>query len=409
MQIVGTLQLTSDKAPVVNRIFPWGAGHDDGNLNRAKVSLFHLASDDTRWANIKAKAGVRGATATISAVGAGNTQYIVDDTSDFMAWPIMQLLWAVDPDDLTQGIGYDFVVRAKTATDVNVRGSPEIPSPPPSFPATLIGNPQLYIEDATAYAADPHEAVVIFDDITLTDLSLESFADAAAQLYDRAAQYLVTHKEAQVSYGLTVYNCPDTLRPGDIVHVTYQGAVTRNGATVDWVNVDTDLNLINITRRYNADGSREATLEVSNVKAQPANSSGAVSRAVGSVGYHAATVGALGGGATAAASGGGAIPEYMYFYLADDETALIYDVAGGLGMMFVICMEDGTASMFSMTGANHTAYEMLDPQEQFTATAGTDGMTNVYCEAGSPYSYYIENKRGAARSYYIWLHTTRVY
>ena len=247
------------------------------------------------------------------------SQYITTGTAGFMAWPITQLLWCIDPDDLTLGIGYDFVVRSVNPPDINVRGSPTVPPPPTSYPAYLISNPQLYIEDAAAFAADPHEAVVIFDDITLPDLSLESFAFAAAQLYDRAAQYLATHKQAQVSYSLSVYNCPDDIRPGDLIHITYNGAVTRSGVQVDWVDIDTDLNVINITRHFNADNSRSATIEVSNVEAQPANSSGAVSRAVGSVGYHAATVGALGTRATqdviGTGGGGGEVaPEYIYFY-----------------------------------------------------------------------------------------------
>ena len=406
--VIASLEVTSDKAPVVNRIYPWGAGHDDGNLNRAKVSLFHLDSTDTRWANIKAKPGVCGAQTTVTAVGADNRQYITTSTTGFMAWPITQLLWCIDPDDLTQGLGYDFVVSTVDSPDINVRGLPTVPTPPPSFPAYLISNPQLYIEDATAYAADPHEAVVIFDDITLPDLSLESFAAAAAQLYDRAAQYLVTHKQAQVSYSLSVYNCPDSIRPGDLIHIAYTGAVTRGGVQVDWVSIDTDLNVINITRHFNADNSRSATIEVSNVEAQPANSSGAVSRAVGSVGYHAATVGALGTQTSTGVAGistGEITPEYIYITLADNGTWAISETDFDLGMIFVLCVDDGSVSMFSLTGANHVAYEMLDPQEHYTATAGTDDMTNVYWSSDA---YYIENKRGGTRSYYIWLHMARI-
>jgi parallel beta-helix repeat protein len=306
--IISALQLTSDRAPVVNRIIPWGAGQDGGDTHRAKVSLFHLTPGDSRWSEIKVKPGVRGATATIMAVGAidgKDAQYITSDTTGFSDTPITQVFWCYDPDDLTLGCGYDMVIRSvHTNTDIVVRGSPTIPSAPGHFPAYLISNPQLYIEDAAAYAADPHEAVVIFSDVTLTDLSLGAFESAASQLYNRAKQYLDNHKTPQISYAVSTFNCPDTLHVGDLVHVTYSGDVTRNGVTVSWVDVDTDLFVVNITRTFNADGSTNAVVEVSDIPQQAIDSAGAIANSAGTVGYHAVTVGAPSVSSSGAGSGG---------------------------------------------------------------------------------------------------------
>lgn len=304
-EIIGALQVTSDRAPVVNRIIPWGAGSDGGDTNRAKVSLFHLTPGDSRWSEIKCKPGVRGATATISSVGTEDgkpSQYFVDSSAGFFAEPVTQVFWCYDPDDLTLGCGYDFVIRAVHETYLNVRGSPTLPDPPDHFPAYLISNPQLYIEDPTEFAADPHEAVVIFSDVTLTDLSLGAFESAASQLYERAKQYVHTHKTPQLSYAVSVFNCPEDLHVGDRVHITYSGAVTRGGATVSWVDVDTDLFVVNITRTFNADGSTNAVVEVSDIAQQPIDSAGAIANSAGTVGTHAVTVGIASIG-----SGGGAV------------------------------------------------------------------------------------------------------
>jgi hypothetical protein len=268
--IISSLQVTSDRAPVVNRIIPWGAGADDGNVNRAKVKLFHLDRADTRWANIHVMPGRRGAQTEITGYeGDKNEIYHVVNNAGFMIWPIQQILWCTDPNDLAQPIGYDAVVAGLNGINrVSVRGSGDIPDPPPNG-ATLIGNPQLYLEDAAAWAADPHEAVIIFNDITLTDLSGGSWAQGAMQLYNRARRYLDQHKIAQVTYALSVLRCPSALHAGDKVRVVYRGSVVRNGSAYDWIDLDEELFVIRITRTFNADGTTSATVEVSNIEFLP--------------------------------------------------------------------------------------------------------------------------------------------
>jgi hypothetical protein len=275
--IIGSLQITADRGPIVNRIIPFGAGADDGNINRAKVKLFHLTrSDTTRWANIQLRPGIRGSQATVSAVGADDHQYIVDSTDGFMPWPIQQLLWCMDPDDLTQPLAFDFVVNTITSgpPSVNVRGSPTLPAQPPSFPAYLIGNPQLYLEDADAFAADPHEAVIIFNDITLTDLTNGSWAQGALQLYNRALRYLQQHSVAQTCYTLSVLRCPASVRAGDKVQVIYRGNVLRDGQLYQWIDLDEELFIVRITRTFEADGTTSAAVEVSNLDRLPLNDAG---------------------------------------------------------------------------------------------------------------------------------------
>ncbi len=77
--------------------------------------------------------------------------------------------------------------------------------------------------------------------------------------------------------------------------------------------------------------------------------------------------------------------------------------ATSLGFCFVSCPEDGSMAIFALAGGNIITYEISDVMNQYSATAGTAGSTNIYCEASTPYSYYIENKRGGARTYYVLL------
>ncbi len=305
-RIIGNLQITSDRAPVVNRIIPWGAGNDGGDTNRAKVSLFHLTPGDSRWTNIKAKPGVRGVSHTINSISEiGGHHYEMDSTAGYYELPVNQVLWCYDPDDLTLGYGYDFVIRDVDplgANTLTVRGSPTVPTEPTSFPAYLISNPQLYIQDDTAYAADPHEATIIFQDIALTDLGLDAFESSASQLYDRAYRYLQDHKVPQVSYAVSVFDCPDTLRVGDTVQIVYRGAVTRDGATVKWVDLNESFNVVNITRTFNSDGSTAATVEISNIARQTTDSASALSDSGTQTGAMAVTVGSP---SVSSASGGG--------------------------------------------------------------------------------------------------------
>jgi hypothetical protein len=74
-----------------------------------------------------------------------------------------------------------------------------------------------------------------------------------------------------------------------------------------------------------------------------------------------------------------------------------------LGFCFVSCPEDGSMALFALAGGNIITYEISDVMNQYSAKAGTASSTNIYCEASTPYSYYIENRRGGDRAYYVLL------
>ena len=270
LPIIGSLRYVRDRAPIINRIVPWGAGQDNGDSNRAKVSLFYLPAGSPAWANIHARHGLRNARTLVTEVGAWGpdkyARYSVASTAGFMTWPVMQLMWCVDPNDLTQGLGFDFAVRQiLDATTLLVKGSGTIPPPAPAG-ATLLGMPQLYIQDDAAYAADPREATVVFDDIQFTD----DFPATATQLYTRAMSYLADYKEAREGYTLTVLNSVPTLHVGQKARLIFRGVVSDDaGRPLKWVDIDRVLYVTKVTRQFNADGTYSSNLDVSNIARQP--------------------------------------------------------------------------------------------------------------------------------------------
>lgn len=301
--IIGSLQLISDRATVIHRIYPWGAGDDGGNTDRSKVSLWYLphagmfgiTSTDSRWADIGITHGLRGSSSPITAVHDSgdtvNNLYDVIDTTGFVGEnpgthvPYQQLAWVHDPDDLTQPLAFNFVTETVfDGTHLEVRGSPDLPPPPVAAGDLLIGNPQLYLQTADYNPDNPLEAVVIFNDVKTVSSNASHLAAVAPQLFMRAQRYLAVHAVPQRTYQVSVLRAPYTLRVGDKVRVIYRGAVTRRGVTVNWIDLDEELFIIKINRTYNADGSTSATIDVSNIDAQPIDDISALADNSGQVG-----------------------------------------------------------------------------------------------------------------------------
>lgn len=70
-------------------------------------------------------------------------------------------------------------------------------------------------------------------------------------------------------------------------------------------------------------------------------------------------------------------------------------------MVLVVGQSTGYVGMFFLRGSGNTAYEVLDPANQHSVTAGTAG-TNVYWSAGNS-RYEIENRTGSSRNYSIFI------
>lgn len=92
--------------------------------------------------------------------------------------------------------------------------------------------------------------------------------------------------------------------------------------------------------------------------------------------------------------------------LANGATAALDNIAAGsaalLGMALVNSPSEATSALFFFRGGSNATQEVADPTNVYSATAGTASSTNIYWSAGNS-RYEIQNNRGAARTYHIFL------
>ena len=271
---IESLEVVEERDDVVNLIVPFGAGQDGsylitGNNDYGKVRLKDLASGggsivDYQVSDIQVRPGMRhGVETTVTASGTGTSITVASTTG-------MVVGSKVFIGDKTNAQAspnhWNRVISSITdATHVVVDFSITVTNGD-----KFITSPQYYLYDSTAYAANPREAVVIFSDVeipfrTPAGSNIAQFVPTAMVLYNRARAYLADHKTARTVYRVTPSRVPTTLLPGQTVRVIYHGRVTRNGVAAEWLDVDTDLYVLNITRAYNADGTASVALDVSTV------------------------------------------------------------------------------------------------------------------------------------------------
>lgn len=88
--------------------------------------------------------------------------------------------------------------------------------------------------------------------------------------------------------------------------------------------------------------------------------------------------------------------------LANNGVAQLGNLADFVGLVFVYDRSSAVMAIYSCNGGLHTTTEIQDPSGTFTITATNAGTTNIYWSAGNS-RYELENKRGGARDYYVYL------
>lgn len=275
--IISGVEETIDAWNVATRIFPWGAGEDDGAAVYQKVTLEDLWTSgawNARAANVKVTAGIRGTSTTVAAgssYGSGTTSVKVASSTGFAVNDLVFI-------GVKSGInGHDASPLGARMIVTSIPDSTHLNFLDLNFLSWLttgldvVSWPQYYIEDVTEYAADPREVSIVFSDIDLPDRShadqagVNYWNKAAIALYDRAYAYLQNHKVAQKTYTFEIVNVPIDLRVGDTVRFVYRGVVTNSGVAANWIDVDADFYVLVITRTYNANGSAAGSLTLSNL------------------------------------------------------------------------------------------------------------------------------------------------
>lgn len=128
--------------------------------------------------------------------------------------------------------------------------------PYPVIPVT-VGTKTLYaIADAASIALYGQiEKVGTFKDINAISNSDADLEAAANALYDAAVAWLKRNCNRIDSYRVSVRKVRKTLRPGDLVRLTFKGFIENaDGVIVNYLNVDADLWVIKATERLTLEG-----------------------------------------------------------------------------------------------------------------------------------------------------------
>lgn len=231
-----------------------------------------------RWEKVIAAAilvvengGPIGVATTVAAgVTATDTTVTVADSTGFLTG---QELWIGDATDWT--LDHEIaIVDSVVGADVHILSEFENSY---AIGKDVIQAPQFYVEDAASQATHGvRENCPQFGWIGPVDLSgnLPQQQRAADALYAAASAYLVRYKDEYESYGLPlVLNLPTTLRVGEKVRLVYKGVVGILGGEV-FADIDALFYVMKISRKYAANGTQTASLEIANVsRPTPTNTS----------------------------------------------------------------------------------------------------------------------------------------
>lgn len=117
------------------------------------------------------------------------------------------------------------------------------------------GSTQYYLEDAAGVAAfGVIEKFGKFREIAPLSNSGGDMQNAANALYDISAAWLTRYSKRQDVYSVTCRKVRKSIRPGDKVRLAYKGVIERDGVIVDYLDVDADLWVIDVTERAGVEG-----------------------------------------------------------------------------------------------------------------------------------------------------------
>ena len=253
---VGQVAVGEIGSDIENRIYPQA---------KYAVDLRHAPSTITDI-EVRRNPGPTGAASTLSApAGASSASITVADGSDFVDG---EIVWLGDADDWTADHETKEVATVVGNT-INFVGTTQYAH---GAGADVIQQMQFYVEDTTSQGVyGVREGVPQFSWIEAVDTTTLAKQNAGNMLYLAAKARLAVFKDSFKSYRLgQVFNLPHDLRAGEKVRLVYKGAVEVYGGTL-YLDIDDDFFVIRITRRFEGDGKRVATLEVANVDRPSAN------------------------------------------------------------------------------------------------------------------------------------------
>lgn len=145
------------------------------------------------------------------------------------------------------------------------------------------GSALYYLTDAASEARyGRRQAVKVYDQVKAASAAPADMTAAANALYDAAASELTRSNQRQESYDLTLVGVKQTIRPGDLVRVVYQGAVERDGERVAWLDTDDLYWVVEVSETWGSEG-HTVRVSVSNVDRVAEDAAQTVARTVAKV------------------------------------------------------------------------------------------------------------------------------
>lgn len=255
--------LTSTTADVFNRIFP--LGKDRFDMRDATA-----ASTDILVVENGGPSGV--ATTVAGVVAAADTTVTVAGAAGFEEG---REIWIGDAADWTNDHEVA-VVEGIVGAVITIIGSFDNGY---AIGQDVLQAPQFYVEDAASQGVHGvREACPQFGWIAPVELTgdIAFQEEAASALYAASKAYLERYKDEYASYSLpSVLNLPDALRVGQKVRLKYTGVIGVLGGEI-FMSIDDDFYVMKITRKYMANGSRSASLDIANVSRPAPNNTSLV-------------------------------------------------------------------------------------------------------------------------------------
>lgn len=117
------------------------------------------------------------------------------------------------------------------------------------------GSTQYYLQDTAGAALyGTIEKVGKFSSIAPLSNSAADMENAANALYDISAAWLQRFSQRQDVYSVTCRKVRQLVRPGDKVRLVYNGVIERDGLVVNYLDVDADMWVLEVTERVGVEG-----------------------------------------------------------------------------------------------------------------------------------------------------------
>lgn len=162
--------------------------------------------------------------------------------------------------------GWDYVRVWCSASDL---GQPYDVYTQLTDPTSLFPTINWYLADAASIAAHgQRQRIFVAKDIAPLAANKPSLEAAADALYALAVAQLAWWRETQTIYSVNAIELPPAVMPGDLVRLRWKGTAKHFEQSFIYLDVDTDLWVLERRRHFDEDGSERSTLVVSTIDRQ---------------------------------------------------------------------------------------------------------------------------------------------